>query len=177
MKFCIVVDVQKDFLNGVLGSQEAMATIPYIEKQVASSDYNLVIFTKDIHDSVPKDTIENKRVPSHCIRNESGSEIWPSLLENAKNYLIAGKQTFGSYGLPETIMNEVYGYGEDVEEIHIMGLCTDICVVSNALMLRSAFPAVPIYVHANGCAGTTLENHESALKVMQSCLIDVYYEV
>ena len=177
MKFCIVVDAQRDFLNGTLGSQEAMATIPYIEKQVASSDYSLVIFTKDIHDSVSKKTIESERVPSHCIRNESGSEIWPSLLESAKNYLIAGKYTFGSYGLPEIIMEEVYGYCENVEEIHIMGLCTDICVISNALMLRSAFPSVPIYVHANGCAGTTPDNHESALKVMQSCLIDVYEEV
>jgi nicotinamidase-related amidase len=172
MKFCIVVDAQKDFLNGVLGSQEAMATIPYIEKQVASSDYDLVIFTKDIHDSFSEHTIENKRVPSHCIRNESGSEIWPSLLESAKNYLIFEKHTFGCYGLPDAIIDEAYGYGEDFEEIHIMGLCTDICVVSNALILRSAFPAVPIYVHANGCAGTTLENHEFALKVMQSCLID-----
>lgn len=177
MKFCIVVDAQRDFLNGALGSQEAMAIIPYVEKQVASSNYNLVIFTEDVHDPVPEHTIESKRVPSHCIRNESGSEIWPSLLEKAKDYLTVRKHTFGSYHLPDVLMEEVYGYGENIEEIHIMGLCTDICVVSNALMLRSAFPSVPIYVHANGCAGTTPENHESALKVMQSCLIDVYEEM
>lgn len=175
----IFVDIQNDFVNGALGTPEARAIIPYIKKESHSKAYDFLIFTQDWHDVVAERyTIEMSRVPYHTRAKHPGAVIVPGLIPVGEtNWRVVQKQTFGSLALPDILMNEAYNYGEDITEIHIMGLCTDICVISNALILRSAFPSVPIYVHANGCAGTTPENHESALKVMQSCLIDIYEEV
>jgi nicotinamidase-related amidase len=173
----IVIDLQEDFVNGPLGTPEAKAIIPYVKNELSSRHYDLIVGTGDEHEDNKyyRGTIEGKRIPLHCVRGSGGS-----LLVDEANILpyniplhLFYKRTFGSLALPDILMDEAYGYGEDITEIHMMGVCTDICVISNALILRSAFPSVPIYVHANGCAGTTPENHEAALKVMRSCLIDV----
>ena len=177
----VVIDLQEDFVNGPLGTSEAKAIIPYIKNELKNRHYDLIVCTGDHHEDNEsyRKTLEGKRIPCHCIKGSKGSY----LADEAKFLPVKVplnmfyKHTFGSLALPDILMDEACGYGEDITEIHIMGVCTDICVISNALILRSAFPSVPIYVHANGCAGTTPENHESALKVMQSCLIDVYEEV
>lgn len=172
----IIVDMQEDFVNGNLGTPEARAIVPYIKKETHSKAYDFLFFTQDWHDIVTERfNIEMNRVPYHARAGLPGAVIVPGLIPVGEtDWRVVQKHTFGSYALPDILMDEAYGYGEDITEIHIMGVCTDICVISNALILRSAFPSVPIYVHANGCAGTTPENHKSALNVMQSCLIDVY---
>lgn len=171
----IVIDMQEDFVNGRLGSPEAKAIVPYIQKETHDKSYDLLIFTQDWHiRPAERYNLEMNRIPYHCIADSDGACFVKGLIdEYIPTYRILRKHNFGLYSLPDILMDEAYGYGEDITEIHIMGVCTDICVISNALILRSAFPSVPIYVHANGCAGTTPENHEAALKVMQSCLIDV----
>lgn len=171
----IFIDVQKDFVDGVLGTPEAQAIIPYIKKETHSKAYDFLIFTQDWHDVVTeRHTIEMNRVPYHTRAGLPGAVIMPGLIPVGEtNWRVVQKHTFGSYVLPDVIMDEAYGFGEDITEIHIMGVCTDICVISNALILRSAFPSVPIYVHSNGCAGTTPAAHEAALMIMRHCLIDV----
>lgn len=172
----IIVDMQEDFVNGPLGTPEAKAIVPYIQKETHDKSYDMLFFTQDWHTrSNERYNLEMNRIPYHCIAGSNGACIIKGLIdEYIPTFCILHKNNFGLYGLPDILMDKAHEHGEDITEIHIMGVCTDICVISNALILRSAFPSVPIYVHANGCAGTTPENHESALKVMQSCLIDVY---
>ena len=172
----IIVDMQEDFVNGPLGSPEARAIVPYIQKETHDNSYDMLFFTQDWHTrSAERYNLEMNHIPYHCIAGSNGARIVKGLIdESIPTFRILHKNNFGLYSLPDMLMEEACGYGEDITEIHIMGVCTDICVISNALILRSVFPSVPIYVHADGCAGTTPENHESALKVMQSCLIDIY---
>ena len=172
MKIAIFVDMQKDFIYGPLGTFEAQAIVPYVKEQCQSNTYDMKIFTQDWHEKVNHHNyIEMDRVPFHCIAGTKGAGIID--LFPTGNWRILHKSTFGLYQLPDILMDEAYGYGEDITEIHVMGVCTDICVISNALLLRSVFPTVPIYVHANGCAGTTPAAHEAALMIMRHCLIDV----
>ena len=175
----IFVDCQEDFVNGVLGTPEAKDIIPYIKKETHSNRYDFMFFTQDWHDTtIEQSSIESKRVPCHTPAGQHGAVIIQGIIPSEKgNWRIIQKDTFGTFALPDLIMDESYGYGEPVEEIHIMGVCTDICVISNALILRSAFPNIPIYVHANGCAGSSPEAHDAALKVMTHCCIDILEEV
>lgn len=171
----IFIDVQKDFVDGALGTPEAQAAIPYIKEESHSFNYDFLIFTQDWHNLVEERyTIEMNHVPYHTRAGHPGAVIYPGVLpENGPSWRIVQKNTFGAYSLPDILMDEACGYGEDITEIHIMGVCTDICVISNALLLRSAFPSVPIYVHEKGCAGTSPEAHEAALMIMRNCLIEV----
>lgn len=175
MVIAIFVDMQNDFIHGVLGTPEAQAIVSYVMEQSHNKKFDVAIFTQDWHDTqFHKNTIESQRIPAHTIANSFGADIIEGLIPRGEMTWVAyQKHSFGFYSLPDALMDEACGYGEDITEIHLMGVCTDICVISNALILRSAFPSVPIYVHAKGCAGTTPENHEAALKVMRSCLIDV----
>lgn len=172
----VVIDMQEDFVNGPLGTPEAKAIVPYIQKEIHSENYDMLLFTQDWHTrSTERYNLEMNRIPYHCIAGSNGARIVKGLIdENIPTFRILQKNNFGLYSLPDILMDEAYGYGEDITEIHIMGVCTDICVISNALILRSAFPSVPIYVHSNGCAGTTPAAHEAALMIMHHCLIDVY---
>ena len=172
MKIAIIVDMQKDFIYGPLGTFEAQAIVPYVQEQCQSDAYDMKIFTQDWHEKVNhRNYIEMDRVPFHCIAGTKGAGIID--LFPTGTWRVLHKSTFGLYQLPDILMDEAYGYGEDITEIHIMGVCTDICVISNALLLRSAFPTVPIYVHSNGCAGTTPAAHEAALMIMRHCLVEV----
>lgn len=171
----IFIDVQKDFVDGALGTPEAQAAIPYIKEETHSFNYDFLIFTQDWHNLVEeRHTIEMNRVPYHTRAGHPGAAIYPGVIpENGPSWRIVQKNTFGAYSLPDILMDEACGYGEDITEIHLEGFCTDICVISNALLLRSAFPSMPIYVHSNGCAGTTPAAHEAALMIMRHCLIEV----
>lgn len=175
MVIAIFVDMQNDFIHGVLGTPEAQAIVPYVMEQSHNKKFDMAIFTQDWHDMQRyKNTIEGQRIPAHTIANSFGAEIIEGLIPRGElTWETYQKKSFGFYDLPDALMDEAYGYGEDITEIHLMGVCTDICVISNALLLRSAFPSMKIIVHSKGCAGTTSENHEAALKVMRSCLIDV----
>lgn len=185
MRVLVVVDTQKDFIDGALGSVNAQAVIPHMRERIKSyADGNtLILFTKDTHDENYEKTLEGYRLPvKHCVRGTPGWSLVrdiSTLADGYSNFLIFSdeeivhsrilKETFGSVKLCEILKRNEY----DITEIVFMGFCTDICVVSNALMVRSFLPNTLITVDASCCAGTTPEKHLAALEVMKSCHIDV----
>ena len=170
MKKClIVIDMQKDFIDGSLGSEEAKKIVlpvkERIEKAISSGED--VFFTKDTHYDNYLDTREGKFLPvKHCIEGTSGHELHDELKKyeaKAKNIFI--KNTFGYKDLPK--------YLNEYDEINFVGLCTDICVVSNVILTKAFYPEKIIRLEKNLCAGTTVENHESAINTMKSCHIEI----
>ena len=167
MRYLIVVDMQVDFINGALGSKDAEAIVPRVLDTVRGFD-GKVIFTRDTHGEDYLSTREGRHLPvKHCIRGTRGHEICPELLPYAKT--VIDKETFGSVDLAETIRS----YGEDIEEIVLLGLCTDICVISNAMLLKAEFPETEITVISSASAGVTPESHETALAAMRAVQINV----
>lgn len=169
MKFLIVVDMQNDFVTGSLGTKEAQAIVPNVKARVESGEFKQIIYTKDSHYSnYLTSTLEGEKLSiEHCIKHTVGWNIIPEL--QVKN-IVVEKNTFGSLDLLEILEHLVF---EEIDEIEICGVCTDICVVSSALLIRAKFPNLKITVNANCCAGSTPELHEAALKVMESCQIDI----
>lgn len=169
MKILVVIDMQNDFVSGSLGTPEAQAIVPNVKARTESGEFDTIIYTKDTHPINYLDSFEGKRLPvSHCIRDTEGWEIIPELQVDGE---IVEKPTFGSYELVSIILQFAHDY--PIEEIELCGLCTDICVISNALMIRAALPETCMTVRANCCAGVAPEKHEAALSVMESCQIDV----
>lgn len=169
-KVLIVVDVQNDFVDGSLGTQEACAIIPEAVKEINDPSYDQIYATLDTHYENYMDTFEGKHLPvEHCIKGTLGWELNPEVEEalEGKNAVIVEKPTFGSNGLVQMIT------AQHPDEIVLIGLCTDICVLSNALMLRAALYETEISVIAAACAGVTPAKHEAALEVMRSCQITV----
>ena len=167
MKYLIVVDMQNDFLSGALGSSSAMAIIPSVVEKVRAFD-GRVIFTRDTHFDNYMQTQEGKNLPvPHCIKDTQGWEICDELKPFANT--VIDKVTFGSAQLPSLLLQEK----EKIEEIELCGVCTDICVISNAMILKSAFPEVKISVDASCCAGVSEESHNTALSAMRAVQIDV----
>lgn len=169
MKFLIVVDMQNDFITGSLGTKEAQAIVPNVKTRIESGEFKEIIFTKDSHYSnYLISTLEGEKLPiEHCIKHTIGWNIIPEL--QVKD-IVVEKNTFGSLDLLEILNHLIF---EELDEIELCGVCTDICVVSNALLIRAKFPNVKITVKADCCAGSTPELHEAALKVMESCQIDI----
>jgi nicotinamidase-related amidase len=175
MKVLIVVDMQHDFVDMALGSPEAKAIVPAVAAKVAEYKKNgVIIYTRDTHFDNYMDTMEGKHLPvPHCIANTLGWQIVPEVYDCDSE--IIDKYTFGSYNL----VNEIFPacgrkFGNtDIESIELCGVCTDICVISNALILKSVFMDTPIIVDSKCCAGVTPEKHEAALEVMRSCQIEV----
>ena len=185
MKALIIVDMQEDFINGPLGTPEARAIVPNVVNKLKEHEGTdtIVLFTKDTHSADYLETEEGKRLPvEHCIEGTPGWSIVRPIHDEFKhgNYstlstkeIINGrinKITFGSIDLA----NAIYYLSPD--EIEICGVCTDICVISNALILKATVPYAPITVDASCCAGVTPEKHAAALEVMKSCQIDVIGE-
>ena len=167
MKFLIVVDMQNDFISGVLGSPHAQAIVPNVVEKVKNFD-GKVIFTRDTHHEYYMNTQEGRKLPvPHCIQDTDGWQICAEL--RAYGDAIVNKLTFGSMELPQIISS----YGGPIESIELCGLCTDICVISNAMILKAAFPEVKITVDASCCAGVTLESHNTALAAMKAVQIDI----
>ena len=168
-RILILVDLQNDFIDGVLGSDEAREIIPKVAKYIEENkdEYDNIYATRDTHREYDRVSVESERIPLHCVFGQPGHKINSMVFDAApKDKLsVRDKCTFTAFNLPVT------AYGKDVE-IDICGLCTDICVVSTALYLRSGYPNAKITCLSDLCAGTTPENHEAALKVMRSCLID-----
>lgn len=173
MKFIIIVDCQRDFIDGSLGTVEAKAMIPRLVEKIRNEDEETrYIFTADTHKSDYFETPEGKALPvAHCIKGTAGWEIDNRLTDLFVNTpLIINKPTFGSTDLIEWLAEWV----SDGDEIEFVGLCTDICVISNALMAKAAFyDKVTISCDATCCAGVTPEKHAAALEVMKSCQIIV----
>lgn len=179
MKILVVVDMQEDFVNGVFGTDAAKAIIPYIAERTHSDEYNWVIFTRDWHNPFDERYfMETRMLPSHCVAYTKGAEFVEGVVPNNHPIIIVDKDTFGAIGLEEIIIDKIlwnYNPNHEEHEIHMMGLCTDICIISNALALRMWFPTARIIVYERGCAGTTPEKHLAALEVMKSNLIEVEY--
>ena len=167
MKFLIVVDMQVDFITGSLGSSLAKAIVPNVVTKV--SNYNgTVIFTRDTHFDSYLNTQEGKNLPiKHCIKDTTGWEICNELKPFANN--VVDKLTFGSIDLPDIIKS----FGQEIDEIELCGLCTDICVISNAMILKSAFPEFKISVDEKCCAGVTVESHDNAINAMKAVQIQI----
>ena len=170
MKLLIVVDMQNDFIDGALGSKEAVAIVPYVKQKIESFD-GKVFFTRDTHFNDYMSTQEGKNLPvPHCIQGTHGWEIRAELDALRKTDAI-DKITFGSKALVEIIARE-----ENVESITFVGLCTDICVISNVMLTKAFFPEIPLIVDAKGCAGVTPESHQTALNAMKMCQVEILGE-
>ena len=171
-KFLIVVDMQKDFVDGSLGTKEAQAIIDNSVREISEFDGE-IIATLDTHFDNYLDTAEGRKLPViHCVKDTAGWQIDGRIREalDKKGYTQIIKYTFGSTLLPEIIRNKTNGEEFSAE---LIGLCTDICVVSNALLLKANFPEMSISVKADCCAGVTPDLHRSALETMKSCQIDI----
>ena len=172
-QFLIIVDIQKDFVDGALGTKEAAAMIPAAAARIREcreAGYTLVA-TLDTHGPDYPDIAEGKKLPvPHCIRGTEGWKLHPGVAGELEGCLTVEKPTFGSLRLPEMIRELA---GGEAFSIELIGLCTEICVVSNALLLKANFPEAPISVRADCCAGVTPEKHLAALETMRSCQIDV----
>lgn len=172
-KVLVVVDMQNDFISGSLGSPEAEKIVDVVcEKIRKANEDNIPIFvTKDTHGNNYMDTFEGKRLPiEHCIRDTEGWQNDPRIEATLKAHQVVIKGTFGAMTLPTYIH---ICSQNDVSEIEVCGLCTDICVINNVALLRAAFPDIPIIVDSKACAGTSIEAHNAALLVMKSLQIDV----
>ena len=171
-KILVVVDMQKDFVDGALGTKEAVAIVPAVAEKIAAFD-GLIFATFDTHFDNYLKTAEGRKLPvPHCVKNTAGWFLDERVEEalRGKDVERVEKRTFGSVDLPGQIRKAVGG--EEIS-IELIGLCTDICVVSNALILKAAFPEAPIAVDAACCAGVTPEKHRAALETMQSCQIEI----
>lgn len=171
-KILIVVDMQKDFVDGSLGTAEAQDIVSSVKNEIESFEGE-IIFTKDTHGEDYLSTQEGRNLPVvHCVRGTAGHEIIEELQPYVKKALaIFEKETFGSRKLA-SFLKELHKE-KGIESIELIGLCTDICVVSNALLIKAFLPEVPICVAADCCAGVTPEKHKSALETMKSCQIEI----
>ena len=166
----IVVDMQNDFIDGALGTKEAVAIVPKVEEKIRNFDGE-VFFTRDTHENWYLETQEGKNLPVvHCIRDTEGWQIRKELDALRKTDPV-DKDTFGSTDLAGELV--AINEDEEIGSITLVGLCTDICVISNALLIKASLPEIPIYVDASCCAGVTPESHENALKAMEMCQIKI----
>lgn len=172
-KILIVVDMQNDFVDGALGSKEAVAIVENVVNKIESFDGEIYV-TYDTHYEDYMQTSEGRNLPvAHCIRESEGWQLNPAVkeaLDKKESYTEIEKITFGSVDLPFVLAEE---NDMDNAEIELIGLCTDICVVSNALILKASFPEINISVDSSCCAGVTPEKHLAALETMRSCQIIV----
>ena len=174
-KFLVVVDMQKDFVDGSLGTAEAVAIVPNVVKKINQFEGDIFV-TYDTHFENYMDTSEGKKLPvPHCIKGTAGWELDANVATalKSKDYTKVEKITFGSVDLPDMIFKAA---GDDDFSIELVGLCTDICVVSNTLILKANYPEKKIIVDASCCAGVTPESHSAALTTMKMCQIDVIGE-
>ncbi len=166
-KLLVVVDMQNDFISGSLGTAEAVAIVPNVVKKIKEFEGD-VVFTKDTHLSDYPETQEGKNLPvPHCIKGTEGWMLCDELVPLAEGCPVFEKPTFGSVALAQYIADKDYG------EIELVGLCTDICVLSNALLIKAYLPECPICVDAACCAGVTPESHRNALEAMKMCQVHV----
>ena len=170
-KILIVIDMQNDFIDAALGSQEAVSIVEAVKEKIRSYPAADVIATMDTHGDNYLNTQEGKYLPvPHCIKGTDGWQIRPDIAELLTGAAIYEKPTFGSTALAADL--KAISEKEEIE-LELIGLCTDICVVSNALLLKAVMPEVRITVDASCCAGVTPEKHRAALETMRSCQIRV----
>ncbi len=166
-RLLVVVDMQKDFIDGALGTSEAQKIVGNVKEKIENYDGD-VVFTLDTHSEIYLSTQEGKNLPvEHCIKGTSGWELDENLKELAQGRQIFEKPTFGSVELAEYVVSKEY------TEVELIGLCTDICVISNAMLIKAFLPEVKVAVDASCCAGVTPESHNNALSAMAMCQIEI----
>lgn len=180
-KVTIVIDMQNDFLTGALANPDAVNIIPSVLEQIKSADY--VIYTRDTHGSNYSETQEGRNLPvPHCIEDTWGWQIVDELNPNTLNigdwfgkWVVLDKPTFGYVNIWKSgkFVNIVSENGQENVEVTFCGTCTDICVVSNAMIVKALYPEMIVNVKADACAGLTPEKHQAALNVMSSCQINI----
>lgn len=170
-EFLIVVDMQNDFVNGALGSADAVDIVPRV-CEVIRDFKGEVIYTRDTHTDGYLETNEGKNLPVvHCVKDTHGWELNPDVASLAGGAKIIDKPTFGSFELCEYLAKR--DEKTRIDRITLVGLCTDICVLSNAIMLKAALPEAEIRVDASACAGVSVSAHRAALASMKSCQIKI----
>ena len=177
MKVLVVIDMQHDFVDGILGTAEARAIVLAVAAKVAeyaAMEEGVILYTRDTHFDNYMETMEGKYLPvPHCIANTEGWQIVPEVFTEDSE--VVDKYTFGCYSIPDEIWSACgMKYNKfDIESIEFCGVCTDICVVSNVMLAKTAFHNTPIIVDSKCCAGVTPAKHEAALEVMRSCQVEV----
>lgn len=172
-KYLLVIDMQNDFIDGALGTKEAEEIVSNVEKYIAGFE-GIVLYTRDTHQENYMDTQEGKNLPVvHCIEGSEGFEVKEGIkkLLEERNAVGFDKPTFGSKELARYLLEE--HEKQPIEEIVLIGLCTDICVISNAMLAKAFLPEVPVKVVAECCAGVTPASHNNALEAMKMCQIAV----
>ena len=168
----IVVDMQKDFVDGALGTPEAQAIVECVCERIRTHNGPLIV-TYDTHPEHYMQTNEGSHLPvPHCIKGTDGWQLDARVAEalRGRDYTAVEKPTFGSVALPDLVKRLA---GDEAFDIELIGLCTDICVISNALLLKAHFPETEIYVDASACAGVSPETHQAALTTMGCCQIQI----
>jgi len=177
LNILVVVDMQKDFVDGALGTAEAQAIVPAVVAKIEEykAKGGVIIATQDTHADNYMDTAEGRNLPVvHCVRGSEGWKIHPAVAAALpEDAVVLEKPTFGSTELVERIGEYVAKYGQHRVHVEFIGICTDICVVSNALLLKANFYEMPISLDAACCAGVTPESHNAALTTMTMCQIAV----
>ena len=167
MKILVVVDMQNDFIDGALGTAEAVAIVPAVKSLIEGFD-GKVLFTRDTHFENYMQIEEGKHLPvPHCIKGTDGWQIRPEL-DALRTTDAIDKLTFGSKELIALLASE-----QNIESITLCGLCTDICVISNALLIKANYPEIPLYVVESACAGVTPVSHKNALDAMRMCQVEI----
>lgn len=170
-KILVVVDMQNDFVDGSLGTKEAVGIVENVVEEIKKYRTEDIFATRDTHPENYLETQEGKHLPVvHCVKNTNGWEINKEVAAVLKDAKIIDKLTFGSKELAEEITK--IAEKEEVE-VTLVGLCTDICVVSNALLIKAYLPEISVKVIASCCAGVTPESHEAALTTMKMCQVEV----
>ncbi|MBS6279665.1 MAG: cysteine hydrolase [Lachnospiraceae bacterium] len=180
MEILVVVDMQNDFVDGALGTKEAVAIVPKVAEKIRlfmDGADRRVLYTRDTHEEDYLDTQEGRHLPvRHCIRGTKGWEICPEIELLRKEQPI-DKPTFGSPVLGQLLKaqdEDLKKQGkEGITSVTLVGLCTDICVISNALLVKAFLPEIPVIVDASCCAGVTVESHQNALQAMNMCQIQI----
>ena len=174
MKYLIVVDMQNDFITGSLGTKEAEAILPKVIEKINNFE-GTILYTKDTHQADYMATQEGKNLPvEHCIEGSWGWMLADELEKLSAGHKVFNKPTFGSTELAKYLVEE--NAKDEIEEIELCGLCTDICVISNAFVIKANLTEVPVTVDASCCAGVTPESHLNALAAMKMCQVKVYNE-
>lgn len=183
-KILVVVDMQKDFIDGALGTKEAVAIVPKVKEKIktARKEGEFIIFTKDTHKENYLDTQEGRKLPTpHCIKGTEGWKFDKRIAPMKKDAMVFEKEGFGSTELAKflaslnNIKQEEYAGREEGYKLNItlVGLCTDICVISNAILLKTVIPEAEINVCEDCCAGVTPESHLNAIQAMRMCQINI----
>lgn len=170
-KALLVIDMQNDFITGVLGNNECRAVVQQVVKRVqeAIEEGTDIIFSQDTHQEGYLSTQEGRKLPvPHCIKDTDGWEIIPELAETAvRKGIVFTKETFGSTTIAEYVKAHNY------DEVELIGVCTDICVISNAMIIKAFNPELEIFIRESCCAGVTPQSHQTAIEAMKACQINI----